>query len=149
MLVWSVLVDDTWVWESELSNVIRGEFVEGQNFKIMARVSWLTNSLIVPADVGTCSLAVFDLSSSEPTAAIYSSNISTPIIALTSTSGWTVDGTGYNFSYVVVDGTIFPSNSAVGGHRYRFEFAVPASAGTNGTAYIIAEMTCLASRNLS
>lgn len=147
--MWSVLVDDTWVWESDLSNVIRGEFTEGQNFKIMARVSWLTNALIVPADVGTCSLAVFDLSATDPTAAIYTSNIATPIISLTTTAGWTVDQTGHNFAFTIQDSVVFPSNSAVGGHRYRLEFAIPAASGTNGTAYVIAEMTCLSSRMLA
>jgi hypothetical protein len=144
--VWSVLVDDTWLWGSDLSNVIRGEFVEGQNFKIMARISWLDNTLITAGTVGTCSLAVFDLNSTAPSAAIYSANIAMPIASLATALGWTVDSTGYNFSYTVQDSVVFPSNSAVGGHRYRFEFAIPASAGTNGTAYVIADMTCMPSR---
>jgi hypothetical protein len=128
---------------SPLTNTTYGMFTEGGNFKVMARVVGLDNSVITAASIGTCSLKVYDITSQTPEAAIYDSTISNPISALSTTGGWSVDSTGYNFSYTVDNSVVFASTPSTGGHRYRLEFTLPAASGTNGTATVIAEMTCL------
>lgn len=145
MMVYPCLVlSDGLGWlVSPLTNITYGMFTEGGNFKLFARLVGLDNSVITSATVGTCSLKVFDLTSSDPTATLYSANISMPIAALSTSGGWSVDSIGYNFSYTVDHATVFASTPSTGGHRYRLEFSIPASSGTNGTALVVAEMTCM------
>jgi len=147
VLVYPIVVEiDDICWESRFVNqIVYGAFNEGSNFKVMARVVGLDNAVITTA--GTCSLLVYDLNSDDPTAAFYTNATlsPSPIAALSTTSGWTVDSTGYNFSYTMQDSVVFASAAATGGHRYRFEFSVPAASGTNGTAKIVAIMTCMPS----
>lgn len=137
------LADDIGWLMSPLTNITYGMFTEGGNFKLMARIVGLDNSVITAGTVGTCSLKVYDLNASDPTATIYSSNISTPIASLSTANGWSIDSIGYNFSHTVDHATVFASTPSTGGHRYRLEFSIPASSGTNGTATVVAEMTCV------
>jgi len=139
------LADDIGWLMSPLTNTIYGMFTEGGNFKIMARIVGLDNSVITAATVGTCSLKVYDLNAADPSATIYSSNINMPIASLSVAGGWGVNSTGYNFSHTVDHATVFASSPSTGGHRYRLEFLIPSSSGTNGTVSIVAEMTCVAS----
>lgn len=145
MLVYPIVVEtDETLWGCRfLNQIVYGAFNEGSNFKVMARVVGLDNAVITTS--GTCSLLVYDLNGDDPTAAFYSnaSLSPSPIAALSTSSGWTVDSTGYNFSYTVQDSVVFASTAATGGHRYRFEFSVPAASGTNGTAKVVAIMSCM------
>lgn len=142
MLLYCVVESDDIIWEMDLvTQVVYGAFTEGSNFKVMARIVGLDNAVLASGTIGTCTLTVYDLNAEDPTASIYSNTISNPIAAL-STSGWSVDSIGYNFSHSVDSTTVF-NGVDEGGHRYRLEYVMPAASGSNGTAKLIAEMTCL------
>jgi hypothetical protein len=149
MMVYPVVVEADFLYcaTNFVNQIVYGAFNEGSNFKIMARVVGLDNAVLTVAGTGTCSLSVYDLNSDDPTTAFYAnaSLSPTPIASLSTASGWSVDSTGYNFSFTVQDSVVFASAAATGGHRYRFEFSVPGSGGgaTNGTARVVAIMTCM------
>lgn len=149
--------------------VIRGSFVEGQDFNILARVTNREGTVLtsgsVTAGSNTLAVYVYDKSSSTPTTVIASDTTlrATDVIQdtlLTSTVGWDVDNIGANFVFTVVNGgsgTSVPAAVAgkaivafstysgytqcTGGHTYRFEFQI--STDSYGVIMVIAELACL------
>lgn len=130
------------------ANIIRGEFFEGSDVRIMARIVRHDNVVLAPGDctVGTVTtLSVYDLNSADPSAAIFSSTVTaSSVVFINGTvSGWTVDSIGANFLWIakVGAGQVWPAASnVVGGHRYRFEAKIPT---TNfGTVMVVAELAC-------
>lgn len=129
-------------------NIIRGEFFEGSEVRIMARIVRHDNNVLAPGDctAGTVTtLSVYDLNSADPSATIYSANVTAATVVFTSgtVAGWTTDNIGANFLWVakVGAGQVWTSASqVVGGHRYRFEAKIPTT--SFGTVVVVAELAC-------
>jgi hypothetical protein len=131
------------------SSVVRGEFIQGSDIRVMARVvkhdnSTLTGTTGTPdCGANAVSLRLFDLNASDPTAAIYSADsqaTSTFIKALGTVDGWTVDSLGANFIWVMSNATVFASTAAVGGHRYRGEVTITTT--SFGKVIVVIELAC-------
>lgn len=127
------------------ASVIRGEFIQGSDIRVMARVVKHDNSTLLVGDCGAnaVSLRLFDLNATDPTAAIYSADsqtTSTYVLALGAVTGWTVDTLGANFIWVMSNATVFASSPAVGGHRYRAEVTIQTT--SFGKVIIVAELAC-------
>lgn len=127
------------------ATVVRGEFIQGSDIRVMARVVKHDNSTLTAGDCGAnaVSLRLFDLNATDPTAAIYSADnltTSTYVLTLGTVTGWTVDSLGANFIWVMSNATVFASNAAVGGHRYRGEVTIQTT--SYGKVIIVVELAC-------
>jgi hypothetical protein len=127
------------------SSVVRGEFIQGSDIRVMARVVKHDNSTLITADCGASAVALrlFDLNASDPTAAIYSADSQTTttfIKTLGTVDGWTVDSLGANFIWVMSNATVFASTAAVGGHRYRGEVTITTT--SFGKVIVVVELAC-------
>lgn len=130
------------------ANIIRGEFFEGSDVRIMARVVRHDNVVLAPADCagGTVhTMTVYDLNAADPSAAIYTAGTVTGSLVFTvgTVSGWTADSIGANFLWTAKVGSsqVWSSNTAViGGHRYRFEAKILTT--SFGTIVVVAELSC-------
>lgn len=126
--------------------VVRGEFLEGSDIRVMARVLKHDGSVLTQADctASGASYYVYDLNGSDPTAAIISAtglNPNTFVTASLSTSGWTVDSIGYNFLWVLQNSSVFQAPyAATGGHRYRAEVRIATT--SFGVVVVVAELAC-------
>lgn len=130
------------------ANIIRGEFFEGSDVRIMARVVRHDNVVLAPADCAGGSvhtMTVYDLNAADPSSAIYTASTATGslVFAVGTVSGWTADSIGANFLWVAKVGSsqVWSSNTAVtGGHRYRFEAKILTT--SFGTIVVVAELSC-------
>lgn len=138
--------------------IIKGEFLEGGDFKILARVTSHNRTVLTPGDLpagGTMTVNLYDLSGTAPQTAIATSGaISStgPISAtlLGSADGWTQDAIGANFLFVLCSngvptnytgrGLAFPAGHPVGGHRYRVEALI--TTAQFGIVPVVAEALC-------
>lgn len=141
--------------------IIKGEFLEGADFKILARVTTHDKAVLTTADgdptTTTATVNIYDLSGSSPQTAIltntslpYSSLITNNL--LNSTNGWSQDNIGANFALVVSGvtpagpfvnkGVVWPAGHPIGGHRYRFETKLVTV--NYGTIPVVAELLCRA-----
>lgn len=103
----------------------------------MAQIYTDAGVALQTSDVGSVTVRVYDRAygaTSSPASAVYElENFATTgvIINTFQTSGWDVDGTGYNFAYNITSES-FTRN---GGHVYRLEFTLNSS--TWGPIYVI------------
>jgi len=92
-----------------------------------ARVVDHTGQVVTTGDLtGTIALSVYDISSSTPTTAIFSTNRVIGNTVFDSLQPWEVDGQGYNFQDLVTTGEVVLE----GGHTYRLSYRFN---GANGT----------------
>lgn len=108
---------------------IKGFVWEDGGATTLARILGLDGDLIVQADVSTITCLVYDITSAAsiitPTVTVASAVFDT----LQTDARWSVDTTGFNFSYAL-PATAFPT----GEHDYRIEYKfTPAS----GAAYFV------------
>lgn len=141
--------------------VIKGEFFEGSDFKLLARVVSHNRAVLTTGDCSgtatTATINIYDLSGATPQTAIFTSTSLTSAnliqnTLLTSSSGWSQDSIGANFLLVISTqaigsqfsgkGVVWPSGHPVGGHRYRIEVLIPTT--DYGIVPIVAELTCRA-----
>lgn len=138
--------------------IIKGEFLEGGDFKVLARVTNHNKQVLTTADLpsaGTMTVNLYDLSATSPQTAITTSTSinSNSVIQdtlLTSADGWTQDSIGANFILVVANTTLgssylnkgitFPAGHAIGGHRYRLEVLI--TTAQYGIVPVIVEALC-------
>lgn len=129
--------------------IIYGTFWEGQDFDLVARVVDPTGLVLVPGDVASYSVDIYDLTADpRGEAPIYESTSSTSsevLFATLQTGGrWTSDALGYNFLYRLKLDTIAPA-TLEGSHIYRIEVwlessASPPSGDNTGAIPVIAEI---------
>lgn len=137
--------------------IIKGEFLEGGDLKILARVTNHNRTVLQTSmlTTGNATVNLYDLSGATPQTAI-ATNTSLTATALientllTSSSGWSQDTIGANFQFVLSTATpsgafsgkgiAWPSGHPIGGHRYRLEIQLPTT--DFGNIPIVAEMLC-------
>ncbi len=139
--------------------IIKGEFLEGGDFKILARVTNHNRTVLTTADLpssGTMTVNLYDLSGSSPQTAIATSGAIPSNVPITnnllgSNDGWTQDSIGANFLFVVCStasvptnyagrGIVFPTGHPIGGHRYRVEALI--TTAQFGVVPVVAEALC-------
>lgn len=104
--------------------VLRSELIEGGHPVTRARLVSSNGVLLTAADfTGTGAVityTVYDEQAADPTVPVVATTVLTAgaVISGLSTTGWTKDSTGYNFSHKVTDAAV----CAEGGHTYRIEY---------------------------
>jgi hypothetical protein len=127
------------------TSVVRGEFIEGSDIRVMARLVKHDNTTLLAGECGASavSLKLFDLNADDPTAAIYTASnqtTSTYVKSLGTVTGWTIDSLGANFIWVIGNSTAFATTAAVGGHRYRGEVTIATT--SFGNVIVVIELAC-------
>jgi len=127
---------------------IQGSVWEGAEFRILAQVVDLDNTLLVHStDPGayTYALNIYDLGSQTPSTAFATPSVGA-LLETSSQTGpeWTLDSTGYTFDFRWTK-TLNDANSLVGGHTYRFEFTITTTLGTPniGMVPVVADIKTL------
>ncbi len=106
-------------------NIIYGTAVEGRDIDITARVVDPLGAVLVPGDIASYTVDIYDLSESprdESPVYEFSSSTSSEVIksSLVTDGRWSADALGYNFIYRLKHSTISPL-ILKGGRVYRVE----------------------------
>ena len=113
---------------------------EGANITLMARVTKPDGTNITQASISSIAMKVFALSDSAQVGVTAALTVASVVSdSLVTTTPWTKDTTGYNFTYELTGSTYLPN----GGETYRIEIVFTLAAG--GTVPVVYEPT---TRNL-
>lgn len=85
-----------------------------------------TMTTLVQSDVSSATVAVYDLDSTTPSTAIYSTSLTVSAVMFTSlqvTNWGGVDSTGYTFTHTLANGSFSPA----GGRRYHARYELTTS----------------------
>lgn len=130
--------------------VSAGTFYEGQDVTITARVTDDAGNVLVPGDIASFTVDVYDITADPRTESPvyeYSSSTSSEILFATLQKGgrWSSDTIGYNLLYRLAKSVIAPFKFQ-GEHDYRVELwleseASPSSSENTGSIPVIVELS--------
>lgn len=134
-----------------MKKLLSGSFYQGVDFEILARVPDPVGVVLVPGDIASYTVDIYDVTEGDgqdsPVFSLSSSTSSEVLFAALQTDGrWTADSLGYNFKYLVDVSALLPV-VLKGGRRYRVEIWMTSEASpTNdptGDIPVIAEVTLI------